>query len=122
MRLPLALPCIAPSPRATTEVDFALTLPTYTATDATVAIEQPAATATPTFAPDYRVVQLINLRSGPSTSYGVIVTLTTGPELQYIDKDDATVGQRPDQRWLRFQTATGEERWIREIDIEPMSP
>jgi hypothetical protein len=76
------------------------------------------------FQPDYRVsaARRINLRSGPGTSYGVVVVLTAGTELQLIDEDAATVGQRPDQRWLKFRTATGEEGWIREIDVEPMSP
>jgi hypothetical protein len=74
------------------------------------------------FQPDYRVVQRINLRSGPGMSYGVVVVLTAGTELQLIDEDAATVGQRPDQRWLKFRTEAGHEGWIREIDVEPMSP
>jgi hypothetical protein len=74
------------------------------------------------FQPDYRVVQRINLRSGPGTSYGVVAVLTAGTELQLIDEDAATVGQRPDQRWLKFRTAGGDEGWIREIDVEPMFP
>ena len=111
----------APTPRATTQVASVPTVPPAAVTNSLVATEVPKATATTTFVPDYRVVERINLRSGPGTAYDVVVVLTTGTELQYIDEDDATVGQRPDQRWLQFRTATGEEGWIREIDVEPMS-
>jgi hypothetical protein len=110
----------APTPHATTQVASAPTAPAEVPMTTAAATELPA-TAPSTFTPDYRVVQRINLRSGPGTSHGVVVVLPTGTGLQSIGEDEATASQRPDQRWLHFRTEAGEEGWIREIDVEPMA-
>jgi uncharacterized protein YgiM (DUF1202 family) len=76
----------------------------------------PTATATPGFTPDYVLSSdvRVNLRSGPSQDTDIVNTLDSGTELQYLnesqDDDNGTT-------WMKFETADGEEGWIRQIDV-----
>ena len=82
----------------------------------------PAPTETPTgFNPDYRVSASVrvNLRSGPSRDSDVVTTLDSGTELQYLNEAQAAANPAEDgNRWLKFRTESGDEGWVREIDVE----
>jgi hypothetical protein len=76
------------------------------------------------FQPNYQVSASgrINLRSGPGTNSNVVVVLSPGTPLEFLD--DSRVADNPEQdglppggRWLRFRTEDGDEGWIREIDV-----
>lgn len=61
----------------------------------------------------------VNLRSGPSRDTDPVTTVASGQTLQYLNEERAAANPADDgKRWLRFRTQTGEEGWIREIDVE----
>jgi hypothetical protein len=95
--------------------------PTLTPTSAPI----PTATSN-TFNPDYQVTsaEFINLRSGPGTNNSVVTTVSPQSPLQYLGVEEESQnpgsdGLDPGQSWMKFRTESGEEGWIREIDVGP---
>jgi hypothetical protein len=53
--------------------------------------------------------QSVNIRTGPSTNDPVIVALSPGTPIEYLDEDENT----PDgERWMLFRTEDGQEGWV----------
>jgi hypothetical protein len=74
------------------------------------------------FKPDYQVVALeaVRLRAGPGVNFDIVVdSVLPGTKLQYLD--DRQPSQNPDAdgdtEWLKFRLESGEEGWIRNIDV-----
>jgi Bacterial SH3 domain len=74
------------------------------------------------FKADYQVVSLepVRLRSGPGVNFDIVVDgVPPGTQLQYLD--DRQPSQNPDAdgdtEWLKFRLESGEEGWIRNIDV-----
>jgi hypothetical protein len=90
---------------------------------------EPEPTATSdAFTPDYQLTSQgsVNLRSGPGTNTEVITTVSPQAPLQYLGEelesdDPARDDLDPGQSWMKFRTESGEEGWIREIDVGPYS-
>jgi hypothetical protein len=99
--------------------------------------EEPAATETPKpestkiqavnedkgdFKADYQVVALepVRLRSGPGVNFDILVDgVEPGTRLQFLNEREPS--QNPDAdgdtEWLKFRLESGEEGWIRNIDV-----
>ena len=60
----------------------------------------------------------INLRSEPNTNSEVVTVLEPSTPLQFVD--ERTGNEATD--WLRFRTEQGEEGWIRQIDVDAVTP
>lgn len=75
------------------------------------------------FNPDYQLRGVtVNLRSGPSTSTGIVTALPPSTPLEYLGEDEPTVSPEDGDRWMRFATEEGLDGWIREIDVDEYQP
>jgi len=86
----------------------------------------PAPTETPVgFNPDYQVSSdvRVNLRAGPSVDTDVVTTLDSGTQLQYLNKTQDSANPDADgaKSWMNFRTESGDEGWVRGIDVEKIS-
>lgn len=93
----------------------------------------PSAVATPppedAFVADYRVSSQsrINFRRGPGVQFPVVTTVAPGTEVQFLDESQATQNPAadllsPGRQWLKFRLEDGQEGWIRDVDVAPLSP
>lgn len=75
------------------------------------------------FNPDYQLRGVtVNLRSGPSTSTGIVTALPPSTPLEYLGEDEPTDSPEDGERWMRFTTEEGLDGWIREIDVNEYQP
>jgi hypothetical protein len=81
------------------------------------------------FDPDYQIDSFgsVNLRSGPGTRFEVVTSLPLEEPLQYLGASEPTTDPANDdlgegQVWMQFRTESGEEGWIREIDVTEYVP
>lgn len=119
----------APTAPAATSQDQPAPEPTATAASPqqTVDTGAPTVTATSaTFAATHTVISAvaINLRPGPSVNSGDPVNqLQPGSRLQYLGETQQSSNPDVDGdlRWLRFRTESGQEGWVREIDVAPIT-
>jgi hypothetical protein len=75
------------------------------------------------FDPDYQLRGVtVNLRSGPSTSTGIVTALPPSTPLEYLGEDEPTDSPEDGERWMRFTTEEGLDGWIREIDVSEYQP
>ncbi len=63
--------------------------------------------------------QSVNIRTGPSTGDPVIIALSPGSPLQYLDEDEVAADG---ERWMLFRTEDGQEGWVLELLAEPYQP
>jgi hypothetical protein len=66
--------------------------------------------------------QSVNIRTGPSTNDSVIVALSPGTPLQYLDEDEPASESADGNRWMLFRTEDGEEGWVLELLVVPFQP
>ena len=66
--------------------------------------------------------QSVNIRTGPSTNDSVIVALSPGTPLQYLDEDEPASESADGNRWMLFQTEDGQEGWVLELLVVPFQP
>lgn len=66
--------------------------------------------------------QSVNIRTGPSTNDSVIVALSPGTPLQYLDEDQPASESADGNRWMRFRTEAGQEGWVVELLTVPFQP
>jgi hypothetical protein len=66
--------------------------------------------------------QSVNIRTGPSTSDSVIVALSPGTPLQYLDEDEPASESADGNRWMLFRTEDGQEGWVLELLVVPFQP
>jgi len=66
--------------------------------------------------------QSVNIRTGPSTSDSVIVALSPGTPLQYLDEDEPASDSADGNRWMLFRTEDGQEGWVLELLVVPFQP
>lgn len=110
----------APQPEPTPELEFVVETPAEESTPepAPAVVTEPAPqpeaapepAPEPAPAPDYRTVSAsrVNMRSGPSTDYRVLSTLTQGTEVEVLEIDE--LGSEP---WARLLVLdTGLEGWM----------
>ncbi len=87
-----------------------------------------AATATPSaFTPNYQVTSSssVYLRSGPGTSFQPVTTVDPATQLQFLNERKATSDTVADNfsgDWMKFRIQSGEEGWIRDIDVGAYVP
>ena len=129
-------PVSAPNDDEGGAVAAAPTQPTPTSLPAGQAPAAPTAaiaSAAPTqpsgvFAPTHQITstQSINFRAEPSASGGdatIITTLPPATALQFLGEDAPTEDPAADgDIWMRFRIESGQEGWIREIDVEAYQP
>ena len=60
----------------------------------------------------------INLRSQPNTTSQVVTVLQPSTRVQFLG--ERTGNEATD--WLRFRTEQGQEGWIRQIDVDAITP
>lgn len=111
-----------PTPCATAVEDAAVADVCAEVPDATVA----GASSTPTasasaFVPTHQIAvsESVNFRSGPSRDDPPIMALVPHTPLQFLDQRAPTDSPADGPGWMKFRIESGEEGWIREIDIEP---
>lgn len=112
---PAVQPAAQPAPRAAEPNPPVVIAPTQRPQDLTVTPETPATppTAPEPAAADMRQVDAtrVNMRSGPSTDYRVLDTLTQGTAVEVLEID--TAGAEP---WARLRVVnSGLEGWMAEI-------
>jgi hypothetical protein len=66
--------------------------------------------------------QSVNIRTGPSTNDSVIVALSPGTPLQYLDEDEPASESADGNRWMFFRTEDGQEGWVLELLVVPYQP
>lgn len=66
--------------------------------------------------------QSVNIRTGPSTNDSVIVALSPGTPLQYLDEDEPGSESADGNRWMFFRTEDGQEGWVLELLVVPYQP
>ena len=66
--------------------------------------------------------QSVNIRTGPSTNDSVIVALSPGTPLQYLDEDEPASESADGNRWMLFRTEDGQEGWVLELLVVPFQP
>ncbi|MDQ2684152.1 MAG: SH3 domain-containing protein [Chloroflexota bacterium] len=109
----------SPTPVPTEPRTLSATEPTATAADA----EQPTESDDDLFQPDYRVVsvQPVRLRAGPSVQSAIVIDgLPPGTALRFLGEREASSNPAVDGdlEWLHFRVETGQEGWIRRIDVQ----
>ena len=87
----------------------------------------PPTTAAPEeadFEPTHQISanQSVNIRTGPSTDDPVIVALSPGTALQYLDEDTPASESADGNRWMLFRTEDGEEGWVWDLLVVPYEP
>lgn len=82
---------------------------------------EPEATA---FEPSHQIsaAQSVNIRTGPSTNDPVIVALSPGTPLQYMDEDEPATESADGNRWMLFRSEDGQEGWVLELLVVPYQP
>jgi len=100
----------------------------------TIVVESPTAgsiappTATPSaFTPNYQITgsSSVYLRSGPGTSSQPVTTLDPATKLEFLNdrvKTDDPANDGFSGDWLKFRTESGDEGWVREIDVGTYVP
>lgn len=86
--------------------------------------EEPTPTPAPSFDPTHQIgaAQSVNFRSGPSRNDAIIVALPPSTPLAYLNEEAPTEDGADGNRWMKFQTQSGEVGWVREIDVVPYEP
>lgn len=81
------------------------------------------------FEPDYQIDSFgsVNLRSGPGTRFAVVTSLPLEQPIEYVDESEPTTDPSNDelgegQVWMKFRTESGDEGWVREIDVTDYVP
>ena len=74
------------------------------------------------FDPDYQVVALesVRLRSGPGVNFDIVIDgVPSGTRLEFLgDREpSANPDADGDTEWLHFRIESGEDGWIRQIDV-----
>ena len=100
---------------------------TATDTEPEPAAPTPPPTAEPEeteFEPTHQISanQSVNIRTGPSTNDSVIVALSPGTALQYLDEDQPASESADGNRWMLFRTEDGQEGWVVELLVVPYQP
>lgn len=105
------------------------TADTAAAAPTTVPTEAPVATASPSaFAPNYQITSTstVNLRSGPGVKGNATITaLSPQTPLQFLNDRQKTTDPDGDGfsgDWLKFRTESGDDGWVREIDVGTYVP
>jgi hypothetical protein len=95
----------------------------------TVPTEAPVATASPSaFTPNYQITSTstVNLRSGPGVKGNATITaLSPQTPLQFLNDRQKTTDPSGDGfsgDWLKFRTESGDDGWVREIDVGTYVP
>ena len=78
----------------------------------------------PEFDPTHQISanQSVNIRTGPSTNDSVIIALSPGTPLQYLDEDEPASESADGNRWMLFRTEDGQEGWVLELLVVPYQP
>lgn len=81
------------------------------------------------FQPDYQIDSTgsVNFRTGPGTQFEVLYALPLEEPLQYLGESVPTENPDADglgegQVWMQFRTDSGDEGWVREIDVTEYVP
>jgi hypothetical protein len=120
-------PTVIPVPKATeppaAEASPAVAAPASIPPDrdATTPTPGPTAPSASAWEPTHRVANFggpVNLRAGPTTTFPIVMALIAGTDVQYLDEDQ--VGN--DGRWMHVRTKEGQDGWIRQVDLIPISP
>lgn len=87
---------------------------------------EPTATPEPTalFLPTHQIgaSQSVNFRAGPTRGDAILVALPPSTPLRYLDEDAPTEDASDGDRWMKFETETGQVGWVREIDVVSYQP
>lgn len=81
------------------------------------------------FQPDYQIDSTgsVNFRTGPGTQYEILYSLPLEEPLEYLGESAPTENPDADglgegQVWMQFETESGDEGWVREIDVTEYVP